>query len=63
MRNITNVGELIEALQRLPDDMPIGTMSRDYVGEKFEKTVSMETEYVSDSGRMDQDGTLVLAFR
>lgn len=64
--SIKTVGELIAALQRLPDNMLIGTMAGDYVGEKFEPTVRIEREFVKPSGRlgeMGEAGVEVLAIR
>lgn len=54
--SITTVSELIAALQRLPDDMLVGTMAGDYVGEKFEPTVRIEREIVNPFGRIAKMG-------
>lgn len=64
--SIATVGDLIAALQRLPDNMTIGTVAGDYVGEKFEPTVRLTTEFVKPSGRfgeMGEAGVEVLAIR
>lgn len=64
MRTIHTVADLIEALQLLPDDMRVGTNAADYVGDKFEETIRLDSEYVNlRSGRADQDGELVLVIR
>lgn len=52
---IHTVADLIAALQKLPDDMRVGTNAGDYVGDKFEETVRLDTEYVNlRSGRTNR---------
>lgn len=53
--SIKTVADLIAALERLPGHLPVGTMTRDYVGEKFEATVRVDTEWVTKSGRIAEE--------